>query len=145
MQSQYYVLFQTWIALSVVRKSLVMDFHFKLNALIEIAVWNDLDDDQRKCLADVVLVWDHLFYFTKIYSELLFTQLVLFFGYFFYVKNEFLIVVHGQVYVHREETHKGQHHLFLQLIEQYFWVNDWKLKFSSSLITFIELLLLFSS
>lgn len=46
-QSQYYVLFQTWIILSVIRVSFVMDFRFKLYALIEIAVWNDFYDDQR--------------------------------------------------------------------------------------------------
>lgn len=94
-------------------------------------------------MAHIIFAKNHSFYLTVVYSKLLLTNFVVLFCYFFYVKQQFLLVVNWEVNIDCEEAHESQHYLLLQTIVQYLIVNYWQFQLSSCLITFIQLLLYF--
>ena len=113
MKAEYDTLVQTGVDFAVVGVGLMVDLDLKLDALIEITIGYDFDDNQRQSLADIVFIGHHLLNLTVVNSKLVLAELVYFLRDFFYVEHEFLVVVDWQVDVHGEQAHEGQHHFLL--------------------------------
>lgn len=90
-----------------------MNFYFELQALIEVAVGDDFNDNEWEWLIQRIFSCNHSFDLAVVNSELLFWHFVWFFGDLFYIKIEFFCIFYGKVNVEREETHESEHDFFL--------------------------------
>ena len=102
MQPQNDIFFQFVQHLLQVIEHLLMNFHLKLQTLIEIAVRDYFDDNQRQRRLKVVFVIQHPLNLIKINSKFFFTHFISLFCHLFYIKVESFFVINWQVDINCE-------------------------------------------
>jgi len=83
-----------------------MDLDIELLTLVEIAVSNDLDDDDGQRLSNTVLARYHSFYLIIIYHELFFIYFISLFADLFDKKIKLVTIMNRQVNVHSKQAHE---------------------------------------
>lgn len=104
----------------------MMNLYLKLKALIEIAICNDFDDDEREGLSSAILPSQHFPHLWKIDPEFFLTHFIIFLGDFLDEEVEFFWVINRKVNIDGEKTHESQHDFLLESIIEDFWMNDWE-------------------